>query len=118
MIADLSKERAGVSAAPPPGAGIVIDAFCGIGGNSIQFAAQPNIRRVVSIDNSAARLAMAQTNAGVYGVQDKIDFVNADVTSLPSSLHVCGIHGGVDVRTSFQPRMFVRHTHTPSPSTL
>ncbi|KAG7455153.1 hypothetical protein MATL_G00253410 [Megalops atlanticus] len=55
---------------------LIIDAFCGVGGNAIQFALTG--KRVIAIDIDPVRLALAQNNAGVYGVSDQIDFVQAD----------------------------------------
>jgi trimethylguanosine synthase len=62
---------------------LIIDAFCGAGGNAIQFAA---IAHVVAIDISPARVAMAANNARVYGVAEYIDFIVGDVHALLPSL--------------------------------
>ncbi|XP_029109145.1 trimethylguanosine synthase isoform X1 [Scleropages formosus] len=55
---------------------LVIDAFCGVGGNAIQFALTGN--QVVAIDIDAPRLSLARNNAEVYGVADRIDFIQGD----------------------------------------
>ena len=74
---------------------VIIDLFCGCGGNSIAFArmnnnnasepvwngASPTDRsvKVVAIDNNLSRLKMAANNASVYGIESKnIVFVHAD----------------------------------------
>ncbi|XP_037554355.1 uncharacterized protein LOC119430963 isoform X1 [Dermacentor silvarum] len=57
-------------------ADVVIDAFCGAGGNSIQFALAS--RRVIAVDIDPAKVELARNNASVYGVADKIEFVVAD----------------------------------------
>lgn len=61
----------------PPDVSVVIDAFCGVGGNSIGFARSG--KRVVAIDNDASRLAMARHNASLHGVEDRITFVHGNV---------------------------------------
>ncbi|KAJ9071656.1 Trimethylguanosine synthase [Entomophthora muscae] len=40
---------------------VIIDAFCGVGGNSIQFA--HTCKKVIAIDNNPTRLAFAKHNA-------------------------------------------------------
>lgn len=55
---------------------VVVDAFCGVGGNAIQFASV--FDRVIAVDLSASRLELARHNASVYGVADRIEFVWAD----------------------------------------
>ncbi|KAH7679443.1 trimethylguanosine synthase protein [Dioscorea alata] len=58
------------------GSGTVVDCFAGVGGNSIQFAFKSN--HVIAIDIDSQRIDFAQHNAAIYGVSDKIDFINAD----------------------------------------
>ncbi|XP_064549434.1 trimethylguanosine synthase [Drosophila montana] len=55
---------------------VVVDAFCGCGGNAIQFA--NTCSRVIAIDIDANKLAMAKQNARIYGVSHKIEFIHAD----------------------------------------
>jgi trimethylguanosine synthase len=54
----------------------VLDAGCGCGGNSIGFARAGC--RVLAVDTSEERLALARHNARLYGVADRISFVYAD----------------------------------------
>ncbi|TFY77690.1 hypothetical protein EWM64_g6324 [Hericium alpestre] len=54
----------------------ILDAFCGVGGNAIAFA--KTCERVIALDTSATRLALARHNAVIYGVEDRIEFVLAD----------------------------------------
>lgn len=61
---------------------IVLDAFCGVGGNTIQFAKQ--FDRVVAVDLDAGRLEMAKHNAEIYGVADRITFIHADAFEIIS----------------------------------
>ncbi|GAA98418.1 uncharacterized protein L969DRAFT_103092 [Mixia osmundae IAM 14324] len=55
---------------------LIVDAFCGVGGNAIQFAL--TCKQVVAIDNSELRLRLARHNAAIYGVEDRITFVHGD----------------------------------------
>ncbi|KAH8338760.1 hypothetical protein KR059_012380 [Drosophila kikkawai] len=55
---------------------LIVDAFCGCGGNAIQFA--NTCGRVIAVDIDAEKLAMAKHNAGIYGVAHKIEFIHAD----------------------------------------
>ncbi|XP_073705728.1 trimethylguanosine synthase isoform X3 [Garra rufa] len=63
---------------------LIIDAFCGVGGNTIQFALTG--KRVIAIDMDPVRLALAQHNAEVYGVAHRIDFVQGDFLQLAPRL--------------------------------
>ncbi|KAI8911004.1 RNA cap guanine-N2 methyltransferase-domain-containing protein [Gorgonomyces haynaldii] len=62
---------------------VVIDAFCGVGGNAIQFA---KYSRVIAIDINKSRLEMARHNAQVYGVEDRIEFIHGDYMKLAPTL--------------------------------
>ncbi|XP_046732306.1 trimethylguanosine synthase isoform X1 [Silurus meridionalis] len=63
---------------------VIVDAFCGVGGNAIQFALAGNA--VIAIDIDPVRLALAQHNAAVYGVSERIDFIQADFLQVASRL--------------------------------
>ncbi|MED6239620.1 Trimethylguanosine synthase, partial [Ataeniobius toweri] len=63
---------------------LVIDAFCGVGGNAIQFALTG--KRVLAIDIDADRLDMARHNAVVYNIVDRIDFLQGDFLQLAPTL--------------------------------
>ncbi|KAL8521076.1 hypothetical protein ACS0TY_011572 [Phlomoides rotata] len=62
------------------GAGVVIDAFAGVGGNAIQFAKV--CHRVVAIEIDPKKVALAIHNAKIYGVEDCIDFIVGDFFQL------------------------------------
>ncbi|CAA0822027.1 S-adenosyl-L-methionine-dependent methyltransferases superfamily protein [Striga hermonthica] len=66
------------------GAGVVIDAFAGVGGNAIQFAKV--CRRVVAVEIDPNKVALAIHNAKIYGVRDNIDFIVGDFFQLAPSL--------------------------------
>jgi trimethylguanosine synthase len=62
----------------------IIDAFCGVGGNCIQFA--KHCKKVIAIDIDPIRLQCAQHNAELYGVKDKIEFILGDFMDLAPGL--------------------------------
>ncbi|KAI9596756.1 RNA cap guanine-N2 methyltransferase-domain-containing protein [Syncephalis fuscata] len=63
---------------------IIVDAFCGVGGNAIQFAF--TCERVIAIDIDANRLQCARHNARIYGVEDRIEFIQGNYMELADSL--------------------------------
>ncbi|MFO0714808.1 MAG: methyltransferase [Sandaracinus sp.] len=62
--------------------GRVLDATCGIGAIAIALARGPAIREVVACELVPARLAMARHNARLYGVEERIRFVEGDARAL------------------------------------
>lgn len=79
----------------------ILDAFCGVGGNTIAFAktcehgmyvvnpSRPRLTRalstVIALDISPVRLALAKHNAVIYGVADRIEFILADYISFANA---------------------------------
>ncbi|XP_032982250.1 trimethylguanosine synthase isoform X2 [Rhinolophus ferrumequinum] len=63
---------------------IIVDAFCGVGGNTIQFALTG--KRVIAIDIDPVKIDLARNNAEVYGIADKIEFICGDFLLLASHL--------------------------------
>ncbi|CAF0834275.1 unnamed protein product [Adineta steineri] len=63
---------------------VIIDAFCGVGGNTIQFAF--TCERVIAIDIDPKKIEMAKQNARVYGVEDRIEFIQGDFLELAPTL--------------------------------
>ncbi|XP_046451399.1 trimethylguanosine synthase-like isoform X3 [Daphnia pulex] len=63
---------------------LIVDAFCGAGGNSIQFAFK--CERVIAIDIDPSKIELARHNASVYGVADRIEFIVGDFFQLAPSL--------------------------------
>ena len=63
---------------------LIIDAFCGVGGNSIQFAF--TCERVVAIDIDPVKVELARHNAKIYGVEDRIEFIVGDYMKLAPTL--------------------------------
>ncbi|XP_065609341.1 trimethylguanosine synthase isoform X2 [Cyrtonyx montezumae] len=62
----------------------IVDAFCGVGGNAIQFALTS--KRVIAVDIDPQKLSLARSNAEVYGVADQIEFVCGDFMVLAADL--------------------------------
>nr|XP_012427432.4 trimethylguanosine synthase isoform X1 [Taeniopygia guttata] len=63
---------------------IIVDAFCGVGGNAIQFALTS--KRVIAIDIDPEKLRLARHNAEVYGVAEHIEFLCGDFMALAAGL--------------------------------
>lgn len=59
---------------------LIVDAFCGVGGNAIQFAF--TCERVIAIDIDPVKIACARHNAEIYGVHDRIEFIVGDFMHL------------------------------------
>ncbi|XP_037473020.1 trimethylguanosine synthase-like [Triticum dicoccoides] len=66
------------------GAGILIDCFAGVGGNTIQFATK--CKHVVAVDIDPQKIGYAQHNATIYGVNDHIDFIVGDFINIAPHL--------------------------------
>ncbi|KAI0567609.1 RNA cap guanine-N2 methyltransferase [Gracilaria domingensis] len=56
---------------------LIVDLYSGAGGNSIQFAL--NGAYVIAVELSQSRIEIARNNARVYGVEQYIEFIAADV---------------------------------------
>ncbi|XP_017040169.1 trimethylguanosine synthase [Drosophila ficusphila] len=65
---------------------VIVDGFCGCGGNAIQFA--NTCGRVIAVDIDAEKLAMAKHNANIYGVAHKIEFIQADFLQFAASTRI------------------------------
>lgn len=65
-------------AAAPESKKILIDAFAGAGGNTIAFALSGRWKQIFAIEKDPNVLACAKHNAEVYGVANKIWFVEGD----------------------------------------
>ncbi|KAG5440519.1 hypothetical protein PCK2_000453, partial [Pneumocystis canis] len=56
---------------------VIIDGFCGAGGNAIQFALIEKIE-VIAIDYDPVKLICAKHNARIYNVEHKIEWILAN----------------------------------------
>ncbi|XP_050442118.1 uncharacterized protein LOC126846570 [Adelges cooleyi] len=63
---------------------LLIDPFCGAGGNIIQFAMTCEL--VIAIDKDPKKIEIARHNAEVYGVADRIEFIIGDFFDLAPTL--------------------------------
>ncbi|XP_032236042.2 uncharacterized protein LOC116617421 isoform X2 [Nematostella vectensis] len=63
---------------------LIVDAFCGVGGNAIQFAF--TCERVIAIDIDPVKIDCARHNAEIYGVADRIEFVLGDFRQIVPQL--------------------------------
>eukprot|EP00743_Colponemidia_sp_Colp-15_P008595 GILK01009353.1.p1 GENE.GILK01009353.1~~GILK01009353.1.p1 ORF type:complete len:383 (-),score=58.48 GILK01009353.1:536-1663(-) len=68
---------------------VVVDAFCGVGGNAIQFAL--TCEMVIAIDIDPTKIEYARHNAAIYGVADRIEFIVGDYMQLIPSLALSGL---------------------------
>ncbi|KAJ1363485.1 hypothetical protein KIN20_023367 [Parelaphostrongylus tenuis] len=74
---------------------LIVDAFAGVGGNTIQLALKG--AKVIAIDMDPVRLKCARENARVYGVEDRIDFICCDFFHFASTwTHGLGVSVEVD----------------------
>lgn len=76
----VTPERIAIHIAQRCASDVIIDAFCGVGGNAIQFAL--TCHRVIAIDIDPVRLNCARNNARIYGVEDRIEFICGDYMAL------------------------------------
>ncbi|KAI0262338.1 RNA cap guanine-N2 methyltransferase-domain-containing protein [Gloeopeniophorella convolvens] len=67
---------------------VILDGFCGVGGNAIAFAR--TCERVIALDTSPTRLALARHNAALHGLAARIEFVLADFREFVRALHARG----------------------------
>ena len=82
---------------------VILDAFCGVGGMAIGFARAG--KKVITVDNNCQRLEMAKYNAGIFGVDDKIEFIYGDSqivlsTLVPHTVFLDPPWGGTDYNQS------------------
>eukprot|EP00548_Thalassiothrix_antarctica_P018024 CAMPEP_0194194590 /NCGR_PEP_ID=MMETSP0154-20130528/75669_1 /TAXON_ID=1049557 /ORGANISM="Thalassiothrix antarctica, Strain L6-D1" /LENGTH=559 /DNA_ID=CAMNT_0038919035 /DNA_START=48 /DNA_END=1728 /DNA_ORIENTATION=+ len=65
---------------------VVLDAFCGCGGNSVAFARQPEVSLVVAVDSDKKRLELAAKNASVCNIsKEKILFIHGNACEVLQS---------------------------------
>jgi trimethylguanosine synthase len=72
---------------------VILDAFCGCGGNAIGFASQENISLVICVDIDRNKLRMAANNAKIYGIDPKkMRFVVANAIDVIESYSNGDLH--------------------------
>ncbi|QDZ21617.1 trimethylguanosine synthase [Chloropicon primus] len=68
----------------------VLDGFCGVGGNSIQFALNWRFAQVYSCEITETTLHKGRANAKLYGVSSKINFMACDYFKHLQSIKASG----------------------------
>lgn len=62
---------------------VILDAFCGVGGNGIGFALHEDVSLVICVDTDREKLRMAANNAFVYNVDpSKILFIKGNAIDI------------------------------------
>jgi trimethylguanosine synthase len=70
---------------------ILVDAFAGAGGNTIQFALSGRWKQIFAIEKDPAVLACAKHNAEIYGVAKRIFWIHGDAfTEISKRLKTVG----------------------------
>ncbi|KAI9834938.1 MAG: hypothetical protein M1819_002661 [Sarea resinae] len=67
-----------IAASAPPEKKIIIDAFAGVGANAIAFAQSGRWERVFAVEKDPEVLKCAKHNADIYGVANKIWWIEGD----------------------------------------
>ena len=62
---------------------VILDGFCGVGGSAIQFA---KIFKVIAIDIDPIKIEVARHNAGIYNVDQNIEFIVGDFFQVAPTL--------------------------------
>lgn len=73
-----NKIAAHISESAPKEKTVIIDAFAGVGGNSIALARSGRWERVFAIEKDPKTLMCAKHNAEIYGVSSKIFWLSGD----------------------------------------
>ncbi|WWD20242.1 hypothetical protein CI109_104718 [Kwoniella shandongensis] len=93
---------------------LIVDAFCGVGGNAIEFA--KTCERVIAIDNDLTRLKLARHNALHHGVADRIEFILGDFTEFARTYAARDRGESIDVVFLSPPWGGIDYLNTPSPT--
>ncbi len=105
-----------VTAGKEDGSMVVMDAFCGCGGNAIAFARRPEVSLVIAVDCDREKLEMAANNAAAYDVAtEKIVFIHGNASealllykdgklrmSKTTAAKSCGVVAAVEIDHGFQ----------------
>ncbi len=77
-------EKVGLEQAELIRGATILDGFTGVGGSAIAFARSG--KQVTTVDTDGSRLKMAEHNAGIYGVGDKITFIHGDFLKIAPTI--------------------------------
>lgn len=88
----IAKHIANKTAELLPHGAVILDGFCGAGGNTIQFALSLKERQlspyIFAIDIDPKKIEIARNNARVYGVDHLIEFILGDYFVISPLIHV------------------------------
>jgi tRNA/tmRNA/rRNA uracil-C5-methylase (TrmA/RlmC/RlmD family) len=87
----------------------VLDAFCGSGGNTIQFCKY--FDKVISCDIDFVKLQCAQNNARVYNCLNGCNFLMQDFFQLHNTLNLNDANNGIDLIFLSPPWGGVNYVH-------
>jgi len=62
--------------------GMIVDCFCGVGGNVISMAGRVDCQVVFACDIDRLKLEMLRCNAEIYGVASRVECVNEDAYNM------------------------------------
>ena len=82
MLINLSKIAEGIAAYAPEDKTVLVDAFAGVGGNTIAFALSGRWELVFGIEKDRTTLECAKHNAVIYGVNNKIWWIEGNAFSV------------------------------------
>ena len=81
----LAPQRVALEIAKNTQGSLVVDAFCGVGGSAIAFALIG--KKVIAVDSHKGRLNMAKSNARLFQVSSRIEFIEGDCIEMLPSLN-------------------------------
>ena len=88
---------------------VVLDAFCGCGGNAIAFASRPDVSLVICVDTDWNKLEMTAKNASIYNIESgKLLFVH------DNAVHVLSLYSSGKKSAKQEPSK----SNTEEPTTL
>lgn len=70
----------------PNDSSIIVDACCGVGGNTVAFSRCINHSSVIGVDTNSTRIACAKHNSKISGAGQFTDFIRDDAINFVSSL--------------------------------
>eukprot|EP01067_Filipodium_phascolosomae_P006112 Filipodium_phascolosomae@DN4394_c0_g1_i1.p1 len=83
---------------------VIVDACCGIGGNTIQFCSMNTECKVIGVDLDETRIRIARNNANVYGIPpSQLMLLNQDLETFCKFFHESYSETEVDLVFSAPP---------------
>jgi len=92
---------------------VVLDAFCGCGGNAVAFARRPEVSLVVCVDTDLSRLRMAAKNASIYNIEkEKLLFIHGN------AIHILSLYSNGKLQTADDSLVETATTTDEEPTSL